>query len=315
MPHPNLQSRERRGFKIVKPAMTHADTILSGVGQMRSQRVGVTVEKPVRDMIDLEASVAEALNGFTPRVKGHVEATSALKSIKIVTTKQSEALRARLLKLREDSGSLRRAASARRTEGRSRERDMLSVSAALRGLQGLVHEAAFGYAMLHAVAHRFYDSKEEGNTADLAEEHLRAYAKVSQALNRLISDVVVWELSEAGQECHCQCPSCSLGVCLCSPHGTNTVTDIWRETDSLPLEQVGSGMRVRPPRQNSAARLAGLRSGDVVVAIDDREIRDEGWDSISALQGAIKEHPSGDIVRFRVRRASREIEDLSAVRP
>lgn len=281
---------------------------------MRSYRVGVTVEQLVGDMVDLETSVAETLNGFTPRVKGHVEATSTLESIKFVTTKQREALRARLPKLREDSGSLR-ASSARRTGGRSKERHMLPVSAALRGLQGLVHEAAFGYAMLHAVAHRFYDSKEEGNTADLAEEHLRAYAKVSHDLDRLISDVVVWELSEAGQECQCQCPSCSLGVCLCSPHGTNTVADIWRETGSLPLEQAGSGMRVRPPRQNSAVRRAGFRSGDVIVAIDDREIRDEGWGSISALQGAIKEHPLGDIARFRVRRASGEIEDLSAVRP
>lgn len=295
--------------------MTHADTRLSGVGEMRSQRVGVTVKQLVGDMVDLEASVAEALNGFTPRVKRHAEATSALESIKVVTTRQSEALRARLLKLREDSGSLRRAVSPRRTKAGSRERDTLPVSTALQGLQGLVHEAALGYAMLHVVAHRFYDSKEEGNTADLAEEHLRAYAKVSQDLSRLISDVAVWELSEGGQECHCQCPSCGLGVCLCSPHGTNTVADIWLGTGSLPLEQAGSGMRVRPPRQNSAARRAGLRFGDVIVAIDNREIRDEGRDSISALQGGIKEHASGDIVRFRVRHLSGEIEDLSAVRP
>ncbi len=273
------------------------------------------MEQLVRDMVDLEASVEEALNGFTPRVKGHAKATSALESIKVVTTKQSEALRARLLKLRENSGSSRRAASPRRTKARSRGRDTLPISAALQGLQGLVHEAAVGYAMLHAVAHRFFDSKEEGNTADLAEEHLLAYAKVSRDLNRSISDVVVWELSEAGQECQCQCPSCGLGVCLCSPHGTNTVADIWRETGSLPLEQAASGMRVRPPRLNSAARRAGLRFGDVVVAIDEREIRDESWDSISALQGAIKEHASGDIVRFRVRHPSGEIEDLSAVRP
>jgi hypothetical protein len=51
-------------------------------------------------------------------------------------------------------------------------------------VSGVVHawysafsHLAFAYGVLHAVAHRFYDSQGEGNTAeDLAELHLRRYA-------------------------------------------------------------------------------------------------------------------------------------------
>src|SRR2546427_10468032 len=88
--------------------------------------------------------------------------------------------------------------------------------------------------VLPAVAHRFFDSRGEGNTADLAEGHLRDYAETAQALNRIVSDVAVWGLGKAGQECQCKCPSCGLGVCLCSPHGMNTVAAVWREVCATP---------------------------------------------------------------------------------
>ncbi len=43
------------------------------------------------------------------------------------------------------------------------------VSAALRAIYAGLNHAAFGYAILHAMAHRFNDSAGAVNTADLAE--------------------------------------------------------------------------------------------------------------------------------------------------
>jgi len=178
----------------------------------------------------------------------------------------------------------------------------------------LFNEATFGYSVLHVAAHRHYDSTGEGNTADLAEKHLREYSEAVQTINHLTSDVTVWDLSRAGQECQCKCPSCGLGVCLCSPHGTNTVSDIWRETASVGAESTAGGIRVRPPRANSVASRAGLRPGDVIVAIDDQGLANETWDAINTIQKGIGKHPSGEAIRFQVKRASGDVEEISAVR-
>ncbi len=168
--------------------------------------------------------------------------------------------------------------------------------------------------VLHAAAHRYYDSKGEGNTADLAEKYLREYSEAVHGINCLTSDVAVWDLSRAGQECQCKCPSCGLGVCLCSPHGTNTVSDIWRETASVGAEQTAGGIRVRPPRANSVASRAGLRPGDVIVAVDGQGLANETGDAINMIQKGIGKHPSGEAIRLRVKRPSGDVEEISAVR-
>jgi hypothetical protein len=191
----------------------------------------------------------------------------------------------------------------------------LPASEALQALYGRLNEAAFGYAALHLVAHRFFDSRGEGNTADLAEKHLGSYARAAQTIGRLSSDVVIEELDRAGEACRCQCPSCSLGICLCSPHGSNTANDVWREALRAVAEYGGHGIRVRPPRARSSADRAGLRSGDIIVAVDDQEIQNEGWDSIGRQQDAIRKHQSGELVQLRVQRASRDSEEVSVTRP
>src|SRR3989442_2228885 len=96
-------------------------------------------------------------------------------------------------------------------------------------LYGALNEAALLYGRLHAIAHRAFDSQGEGNTADLAEAHLRAHAPEIQQLNMGISHVVVRELDAAGAECRCRCPSCGFGLCLCATHGATTVRQAWSE--------------------------------------------------------------------------------------
>ncbi len=261
-------------------------------------------------MIALETRIGEAIDRILTGTVEHAGLASALKDFREVTKRQRGALQERLKQIQQPATT-----AATTKAGKPGERNTQTHSPALRDFQGLVNEAALGYAIMHAMAHRLYDSKEEGNTADLAEGHLRSYSHASQVLNRLISDVAVWELIIAGQECQCQCPSCGLGVCLCSPHGTNTVGDVWRETAAVYAEPAGRGMRVRPPRSNSAASRAGLHAGDVLLAVDDREVPDESWDSISAIQDAVKKHKSGETIRLQMRRATGETEEISVERP
>ncbi len=181
-------------------------------------------------------------------------------------------------------------------------------------IYGLVNQAALGYAILHAVAHRYFDGPQQGTTAELAENHLKDYAQMVQSINVAISETTIREIGRLGQECQCQCPSCGLGLCLCSPHGTNTIVDIWRGSVGIPVTKGTVGMGVRPPRHGSSAAGAGIRLGDSVIAIDGRDVKDESWESIRTMQEAISGHQAGETVRIRLRRGTGDTEEISLVR-
>lgn len=185
-----------------------------------------------------------------------------------------------------------------------------AMSQALHTLYTAFNHAVFGYSVLHVVAHRAFDSQGPGNTADLAEAHLRDYATAVQELNQLVSDAVVSELTQLSHDCHCKCPACGLGMCMCSPHGTNTLNQVWGET--RPSAPAG-GLLVRQPWSASAAAKAGLRTGDRVVAVDEKVIASD-WD-VPTLQKGIQEHQSGESIRLRVQRATSETEDIILTRP
>ena len=276
--------------------------------------VGDDVTQRVANLLALEVRIGEVLDGVPRVVEEHADMGSAFGRFRAQAIGHREALRARLQFMK---GSV--PGSAERFRPAAEPSSVHTggpeaPSETLETLHRLVSQAAFGYSILHAVAHRHYDSKGEGNTADLAENHFRDYAGVLREIHRLVSEVAVWDLVSAGQECQCKCPSCGLGVCLCSPHGTNTVADIWREMASAGAEQATSGIRVRPPRIESAAHRAGLQPGDVIVAVDDRDIANETWDAISTIQDTIGKHQSGETIRFRVKRASGDLEEISVVR-
>ena len=200
-----------------------------------------------------------------------------------------------------------RATSRHQREALERQRERIGVeapsaqvppSARLLGeVYAALTEVAFAYAVLHARAHRAYDSQGEGNTADLAESHLRAYTGAIQQFDILISDLVVSELGSIGEDCLCQCPACSVGLCLCAPHGMVTVRKAWQET--IPSSPEG-GLRVRRPRTGSDAERAGLLDGDHILAIDGQEITTDF--DISIVQTAIRTHAPGDKVQLRVLR-------------
>ena len=281
---------------------------MNGVGQVG--QMGADVRQRVADLLALEVRIGEAIDRVPRLAKEHADMDSAIMRFRALATGHRDALRARLRSL----GGVAEGSASTSESSSPRTGGPEAPSGTLEIFHRLFNEAAFGYSVLHVVAHRHYDSKGEGNTADLAEKHLREYSEAVQTINHLASDVSVWDLSRTGQECQCKCPSCGLGVCLCSPHGTNTVSDIWRETASVVAESTAGGIRVRPPRANSVATRAGLRSGDVIVAIDDQSLANETWDAINTIQKGIGKHPSGEAIRFQVKRASGDVEEISAVR-
>jgi len=212
-----------------------------------------------------------------------------------------------------------RATSRRHREDLERQRDRIAAGAltaelpssrSAGKLYAALSEAAFAYAEMHARAHRDFDSQNEGNTAALAELHLQAYSGAIQELNLLGSDIAVDELGTRDVYCRCQCPACAFGLCLCSPHGSTTVREVMQKEVSEPRE---AGVRVRRPRPGSEAERAGLVDGDIVAAIDDKEI---GSDlDLGTIQGAIRAHAAGDEMRLLVARSNSGRIQLTARRP
>lgn len=181
---------------------------------------------------------------------------------------------------------------------------------ALHAWYSAFNHMALGYAILHAVAHRWYDSEGDGNTADLAERHLRRYAAAAQEINQLIADVVVSHLDSAGQECRCRCPSCTLGICVCAPHGTITINKAWRETSPAPA---APGIEVRRPRRGSPAAEAGLTEGDRVTAADGQQIATDL--DVPTLQAAVRGRAAGQAVVLDVLARSGETQRVDVARP
>jgi hypothetical protein len=180
-----------------------------------------------------------------------------------------------------------------------------AVSQVLHTLYAGFNHVAFGYSLLHIAAHRAFDSIEPGSTAELAETHLRDYAGAIQELNQMVSDAMVWELTGLGHDCECKCPACSLGLCLCSPHGTLTINQVWEET--RPAAPDG-GLWVRPPWSTSMADQAGLGAGDRILTVDEQAIASD-WD-VPTLQKGIRAHQAGEAIRLGVQRATGEIEEV-----
>lgn len=265
------------------------------------------------DMVTVERQMERLLERQLHEVAAHPKVAEAVGRFHQMVRSQRQPLEARLESIEgKESSSLTRIAPAPYSAAAEvhHEGSAQAVSRALHTLYTAFNHAALGYTMLHAVAHRFFDSQAEGNTADLAEAHLRGYAAAAQEINQTVSDAVVWELSQRGQECQCLCPSCDLGICLCAPHGTNTVNQVWRETSP---RVASGGIWVRPPRGESAAARAGLREGDRIVAVDDEQIASDV--DTQSMQTAIRKHQSGEEVRLRVRRATDEVLEITVARP
>ncbi len=245
------------------------------------------------DAIALERHVEETLNQVLEHVEWYGdESATALNQFLVMVRGHRQALETRLQNLPS-------------AEPASSHKENHADYLALSQLYTSLGKAAFGYAFLHTVAHRFYDGPADGTTADLAEKHLRDYAQAIGRINQVTSDFVVQGQSRSGDECRCQCPACAVGICLCAPHGTITVNKAWR--DALPPEAQGN-LWLRLPRRGSPADRAGLRARDVILAVDGQQIQ-----TIADLQAAIRKHQPGDSIQLRVKRSSGEPQDIAVV--
>ena len=259
------------------------------------------LQQRAADMVILESQIGEALDQRLKEVQDHVEAAEAVKGFQAMVKDQRQALQARLESIGGGEPDPTSSIVPFSTGVLPDKEGMHAVSGALHALSTTFNHAAFGYAMLHTVAHRFNDRAGEGNTADMAEEHRRSYADASQAIYQLIPDIVIWEMGEDG-ECTCTCPSCSLGICLC-----------WHaHVDSLMPVSPGEegGILVRQPKANSAALQAGLRQGDVILAADDQQVQ-----TFQELQAGVRKREPGEVVRLRVKRGPGEPLEVAVTRP
>jgi PDZ domain len=242
------------------------------------------------DMAALEEQLLALLSGRIAEVENHPQTVSTLRRFEQTAHENLTSLRTRLSTLGiADAKEPRLIPSL--PAGDKLGATNHAVTRALHTCYTAFNHMALGYAILHAVAHRFYDSTGDANTADLAEANLRRYTTAAQQVNQLISDAVVAELDAAGNECRCRCPSCTLGICLCASHGTSTVNAAWRETTSAPI---GPGIEVRTPRRDSPAARAGLRRGVRIISADGQQLPTDL--DITILQAAVRAHEPGESI-------------------
>jgi len=251
-------------------------------------------------MIARESGLEQRLAQLSHEAKEYLVAPAVISHLYSLVTEQREALHAHLRELGHTNipliGSPLSAVFETPPETQ-RDKQVKEAVAALLALAKAFTETAFGYAVLHALAHRSY----EVATANLADQHRRNYLKVAQAIHQAVGDVAVQELNEAGHTCRCQCPSCGPGICICwHVHVDSDITGL-----GVPAE----GIVVRAPRAGSNAELAGLRHADVILTVDGREVR-----SYQDMLDRMRDHEPGEDVKLRVRRGTGDPQDLMLTR-
>ena len=269
------------------------------------------LQQHLASMVALESQIETTLAEIVARGTGHPDADTLLGRIHAMGKDQHAALDARLEVVRSEGsgsnawGTIPDFSDLTRATGRGSAN---SVSFALHIVYTMLNHAIFGYTMLQALAHRYRDSKTAGgeNTGDVSEQHTRNYAAAVQEINQLIHDVVLWELSQSQDECRCTCPSCSLGVCLCSVSSRAILNSAW--ADTAPVRQ--DGILIQTPKSGSAAAIAGLREGEVVMAANGQVLH-----TPQDLQGVVRKHLQGEDITLRVRREGVETLDIVVTRP
>jgi S1-C subfamily serine protease len=81
----------------------------------------------------------------------------------------------------------------------------------------------------------------------------------------------------------------------------------WSEAGPIAKDE---GIYVQLPKKNSAARKAGLRRGDVILAASGQE-----FVSYGDIQSAVRNAESGEEILLTVRRNSDELEDIALIHP
>jgi hypothetical protein len=260
-------------------------------------------------MIALESAIEQKLEELMPEVSIHAGVTALLKSFQTTTKAQRQALETRIQAIANTVPASKEAPWILPVDRLGQEADY-PVSTALQIIYTMFNQAVIGYAALHSLSTRFLDSPfvaDEGTSYHLTRQHTQNYVQAIQQISRVFHDVVIWELDETGLECKCMCPSCGAGICLCAMAGRWFLRETWVKAGPIADDE---GVYIQLPKPDSAAMKAGLRRGDVVLAVGGQKI-DSLWDLQEAMENAVSEEG----IQLTVRRDSDVIEDVTIVRP
>ena len=189
--------------------------------------------------------------------------------------------------------------SGETTSPQSTPGETTALSEVLRNLCLAFHHLALSYAMLYEVALRLYEPR----LREIAPKHLKAHADAALSTARLLPGVVAWQLAQDGFHCACICPMCSIGACGCVALGTESLIDAWR--DAAPTESEPPGFVLLPPKQGTELARAGVRGGELVLAVDGQQVRGR-----QEVQDALRKHALGDEVRLLIQRSSESPREL-----
>lgn len=269
---------------------------------MEEDRKQETLRRYASELVALEGDLEAAVDRQRESVHAYPDVAAALEHFHGMIATQKDALRSYLESV---GGQTRPVTSqvvasfhalAQPTHARHRQ----SVTDTLRADFAAFNYAAISYAVLFEMALRLYDAP----LRELAPRHLQQYAEAAQTISQIIVRTTAGQLAEAGLECLCVCPMCSIGACGCVSVGTAAVNSVWRETSSI--RESAPGFLLQPPRSNSSLALAGVQGGDCLLEVDGQRVQ-----AIGDIQAAIRKHPIGGDVRLLVKRslqAPREIQ-------
>ena len=183
------------------------------------------------------------------------------------------------------------------------------VSSSLQDAYTALNQAIVGYTTLSILAKRSRDSVVigDGNTTDIADQHMRNYIVNVRSISDLLHDVVVSELDHCGHSCECTCACCGIGLCICSTYNKETLSNAWVE--AIPFADEGDFL-VLEPRAGSSAAEAGLKQGDFIVSVDGKNMA--SWATLYEIADG---HQPGDKMDLTVRRASGDLTSFSVKIP
>ncbi len=255
-------------------------------------------------LISLERAIQGAARDLAPEVEGHEEVSALLVEVESTAAAHAGALTARLREL--DSDGLSVGVGGGDLPGPLGRRGIVvggaPVSSALGSVYSILQEAVIGYSTVQAIASRIRDSwiiASEGTTGHVMRDCTQDYVRLAGRVTGILHEVLVAELAEQDRECVCLCPLCGVGVCICAAGGRHILGEALA---AAKLSVVDEGIPMSTPRLGSAAAAAGLRTGDVVMAIDGRRV-----DSLAPAITAVRDRAVGDVMRFKVLREGRAV--------
>ncbi|UCH40431.1 MAG: PDZ domain-containing protein [Gammaproteobacteria bacterium] len=254
-------------------------------------------------MIALESRIADMFTKRHENLKGNQMVSGLIEDIVRSAKEQKSALINRL-------GEVDSSASIPALSGKnSGELEGWVAASALQDAYTALNEAIIGYTTLSIIAKRSRDSAVigDGNTTDIADQHMRNYIANVRSISDLLHDVVIGELNHDGHSCECTCACCGIGLCICSTYNKETLSNAWVE--AIPFADEGDVL-VLEPRAGSPAAEAGLKQGDFIVAADGTDMA-----SYATLYEIADGHQSGDKMELTVRRASGDLTNVSVKIP